>query len=225
MWPIFGPISGQYLANTTYNGRILMDYFLTTIWPILTQYNMYWSNIGRDLFASNSGAPSSAAVYPTTNLCSRTVIPTISSAKQRARSSMQRATSARILGWERNEQMISEGVRSRNRASRRTAQGHYSSIARSPTWMAVPSSHEREHTYGSTESGCPTHHSLTDVDGCTILARTDAAVAVVESGSLHSTSLHTRKTGPGHTRDEMPAAHRVRLVANARKQELQHYVI
>jgi hypothetical protein len=55
MWPIFGPISGQYLTNTTYNGRILIDHFLTTIWPILTQYNMYWPNIGRDLFGPNSG--------------------------------------------------------------------------------------------------------------------------------------------------------------------------
>jgi hypothetical protein len=55
MWPVFGSISSQYLANTTYNGRILVDHFLTTIWPILAQYSMYWPNIGRDLFASNSG--------------------------------------------------------------------------------------------------------------------------------------------------------------------------
>ncbi|KAJ7362348.1 hypothetical protein DFH08DRAFT_799395 [Mycena albidolilacea] len=61
MWPIFGPISGQYLANTTYNGRILIDHFLTIIWPILTQYNMYWPNTGRDLFGPNSGENSGVA--------------------------------------------------------------------------------------------------------------------------------------------------------------------
>ncbi|KAJ7845141.1 hypothetical protein B0H14DRAFT_2584861 [Mycena olivaceomarginata] len=35
IWPIFDPISGQYLANTTSNGKISADYYLTLIWPIL----------------------------------------------------------------------------------------------------------------------------------------------------------------------------------------------
>ncbi|KAJ7772490.1 hypothetical protein B0H14DRAFT_2632318 [Mycena olivaceomarginata] len=46
IWPIFGPISGHYLANTTSIGGISADHYLTLIWPILTQYSVYWPNSG-----------------------------------------------------------------------------------------------------------------------------------------------------------------------------------
>ncbi|KAF7351507.1 hypothetical protein MSAN_01583000 [Mycena sanguinolenta] len=64
------------------------------------------------------------------------------------------------------------------------------------------------------------HCSLADVDGCTVLTCASRQSGVrpllpvpppslgwkTESSHVRSTSPHTRKTAPGHTEDEMPAA-------------------
>jgi hypothetical protein len=55
MWPIFGPIFAQYLANRACLSQILGGLYLATIWPIFGQYMSYWPDIGRSVFASNSG--------------------------------------------------------------------------------------------------------------------------------------------------------------------------
>ncbi|KAJ7921904.1 hypothetical protein B0H13DRAFT_2267699 [Mycena leptocephala] len=55
MWPIFGPIFAQYLANRACLCQILGGLYLATIWPIFCQYMSYWPDIGRSVFASNSG--------------------------------------------------------------------------------------------------------------------------------------------------------------------------
>ncbi|KAF7376890.1 hypothetical protein MSAN_00106700 [Mycena sanguinolenta] len=70
--------------------------------------------------------------------------------------------------------------------------------APSPTWTAAPSSH------------APTGSR---VCGCSSLCLPPSLGWKTESSHVRSTSPHTRKTAPGHTEDEMPAATNASRVA------------